>query len=249
MMKVEFMKPFYTKITGDKLRLVFAFQYLTISKEGEIFDFIPIEGKEMIINLNTEQVENISEAFVFQKGNRFIRLPLYQLLLITNIHSFINAIIHNEKNNNLNKQEWKGYNNKIAKVNFKGLSDLPTSEKTYYFNTTITDLKINDLVLVDSQNKQQLANFLGYIDESEMNFKPTKSIIRKAETKVNSEKLNISFDAYESRKCEYGIPDKFKDETTKMLSEIMKFNKENLINKYLDDRNFGAINEVMELQF
>jgi len=95
MMQVQYMKPFYTKITGDKLRLVFAYQYFSILKENEIFHFIPIEGKEMIINLNTQQIENISEVFVFQKGNRFIRLPLYQLLLITNVHEHLAPILEN----------------------------------------------------------------------------------------------------------------------------------------------------------
>jgi len=47
----------------------------------------------MIINLNTQQIENISEVFVFQKGNRFIRLPLYQLLLITNVHEHLAPIL------------------------------------------------------------------------------------------------------------------------------------------------------------
>lgn len=93
MMQVQYMKPFYTKITGDKLRLVFAYQYFSILKENEIFHFIPIEGKEMIINLNTQQIENISEVFVFQKGNRFIRLPLYQLLLITNVQEHLGPIL------------------------------------------------------------------------------------------------------------------------------------------------------------
>ncbi|GLC87901.1 transcriptional regulator [Lysinibacillus piscis] len=93
MMQVQYMKPFYTKITGDKLRLVFAYQYFSILKEEEIFHFIPIEGKEMIINLHTQQIENLSEVFVFQKGNRFIRLPLYQLLLITNVHEHLSPIL------------------------------------------------------------------------------------------------------------------------------------------------------------
>lgn len=95
MMHVQYMKPFYTKVTGEKLRLVFAYQYFSIVKEGEIFHFIPIEGKEMIINLHTQQIENLSEVFVFQKGNRFIRLPLYQLLLITNVHEHLLPILEN----------------------------------------------------------------------------------------------------------------------------------------------------------
>ena len=93
MITVQFMKPFYTKVSGTKLRLVFAYQYFSIMKDEEIYHFIPIEGKEMIVNLNTMQVENLSEVFVFQRGNRFIRLPLYQLLLVSNVHEHLMPIL------------------------------------------------------------------------------------------------------------------------------------------------------------
>ena len=95
MISVQFMKPFYTKVSDTKLRLVFAYQYFSIDKDNEIYHFIPIEGKEMIINLNTMQVENLSEVFVFQRGNRFIRLPLYQLLLVSNIYEHLTPILDN----------------------------------------------------------------------------------------------------------------------------------------------------------
>lgn len=99
MISVQFMKPFYTKVSDTKLRLVFAYQYFSIEKDNEIYHFIPIEGKEMIVNLNTMQVENLSEVFVFQRGNRFIRLPLYQLLLVSNIHEHLTPILDNVTQN------------------------------------------------------------------------------------------------------------------------------------------------------
>lgn len=95
MIHVQFMKPFYTKVAGTKLRLVFAYQYFSITKDDEIFHFIPIEGKEMVIDLNTMQIENLSDVFVFQRGNRFIRLPLYQLLLVSNVHEHLMPILDN----------------------------------------------------------------------------------------------------------------------------------------------------------
>nr|WP_106783573.1 IDEAL domain-containing protein [Lysinibacillus timonensis] len=93
MIQVQNMKPFYTKVTGDNLRLVFAYQYFSIMKEDELYHFIPVEGKEMIINLNTMQIENLSEIFVFQRGNRFVRYPLYQLLVQSDIHEHLLPII------------------------------------------------------------------------------------------------------------------------------------------------------------
>lgn len=47
--------------------------------------------------MNTFQVENLSEVFVFQKGNRFIRLPLYQLLLVSDIHTHLQSILKEER--------------------------------------------------------------------------------------------------------------------------------------------------------
>jgi len=98
MLHVQLMKPFYSKREGQKMKLVFAYQYFSILKDDDLFHFIPVEGKEIIVNMNTYQVENLSEVFVFQKGNRFIRLPLYQLLLVSDIHMHLQTILqHGEE--------------------------------------------------------------------------------------------------------------------------------------------------------
>ncbi|MBK3495609.1 IDEAL domain-containing protein [Viridibacillus sp. YIM B01967] len=93
MLHVRRMEPFYTKKEGIRLKMVFAYQYFSITKDEELYHFIPAEGKEIVLNLNSLQVENLSEVFVFQKGSRFIRLPLYQLLLISNIHDHLEQIL------------------------------------------------------------------------------------------------------------------------------------------------------------
>ncbi|GEK33287.1 transcriptional regulator [Kurthia sibirica] len=93
MLKIRRIEPFYTKRDGDRLKLVFAYQYFSILKDDELFHFIPVEGKEIIINLKTLQIENLSDVFVFQKSSRFIRLPLYQLLLVSNIHDHLQIIL------------------------------------------------------------------------------------------------------------------------------------------------------------
>ncbi|NLY80915.1 MAG: IDEAL domain-containing protein [Lysinibacillus sp.] len=98
MIQVQYMKPFYTKVSGSTLRLVFAYQYFSITKDNELFHFVPIEGKEIMVNLKTMQIENLSEIFVFQRGNRFLRLPLYQLLLISNVHEHLAPILEEASN-------------------------------------------------------------------------------------------------------------------------------------------------------
>lgn len=93
MIQIQYMKPFYKKVRGSKMHLVFAYQYFSVMKDDEAFHFIPIESKEIIIDLNTMQVQNLSDVFVFQRGNRFMRLPLYQLLLVSNIHDHLHMLI------------------------------------------------------------------------------------------------------------------------------------------------------------
>lgn len=93
MISVQRMTPFYTSQEDFKLRLVFAYQYFSVIKGDEVFHFIPAEGKEIIINMKNLQVENLAEVFVFQRGNRFIRLPLYQLLLISDLHAHLKTIM------------------------------------------------------------------------------------------------------------------------------------------------------------
>lgn len=93
MLLVQLMKPFYTKLEGDRIKLVFAYQYFSIKKDDELFHFIPVEGKEIIVHAESLQVQNLSDVFVFQNGNRFIRLPLYQLLLVSDIHLHLQTII------------------------------------------------------------------------------------------------------------------------------------------------------------
>lgn len=105
MITIQFMKPFYQKRKGNELRLVFAYQYLSIMKDDEVFHFIPIEGKEILVDLEQRQVTNLSEVLVFQRGNRFLRIPLYQLLLISNIHEFLAPHIEEALGTGVPKEE------------------------------------------------------------------------------------------------------------------------------------------------
>lgn len=78
-LKLVNMTPFYTKVEGETLKMVFAHQYIQINKDGETFSFVPIEDKEIIFNFRYRHIKNIDDVFVFRRGNRFIRLPLYKL--------------------------------------------------------------------------------------------------------------------------------------------------------------------------
>jgi len=118
------LKPFFTKVSGTKLRLVFAYQYLSISKEDLIYHFVPLEGKEILINLQTRQIENLSEVFVFQNGNRFIRMPLYQFVLVSNVMNLIEPYIDNETVNETTSTEFNEITNyEVEEIIIRSLID------------------------------------------------------------------------------------------------------------------------------
>ena len=103
MIKVKSLKPSYTEVIDNKIRIVFSSNSFSIFKDDNVYNFLEIEGKEIIINLNNREVENISEIFVFQCKNHFLRLPLYQLLLVSDVHEYLLAIYNSFKNINTNK--------------------------------------------------------------------------------------------------------------------------------------------------
>lgn len=139
MIQIQFMKPFYTKVEKKSLRLVFAYQYFSVKKDDEVYHFVPIEGKEIHIDLSTREVKNLSEVFVFQRGNRFIRLPLYQICLISNIDDFLSPIIDEQigKKQELFHQDEELVISQdvlqlietLEKRNFERLIDIALSEK------------------------------------------------------------------------------------------------------------------------
>lgn len=93
MLSIKRMTPFYTSKEDFRLRLVFEYQYFSIMKGDEVFQFVPMEGKEIVVNMKSLQVENLGEIFVFQRGSRFIRLPLYQLLMISDLHMHLSSVL------------------------------------------------------------------------------------------------------------------------------------------------------------
>ncbi|KIL43024.1 IDEAL domain-containing protein [Jeotgalibacillus campisalis] len=93
MLTIKMMKPFYTLQEGHDLKLVFAYQYFSVVKGKEVYQFIPVESNEIRINLKTKQIENLTDIFVFQRGTRIFRIPLFQLMQISDLVDHLKSII------------------------------------------------------------------------------------------------------------------------------------------------------------
>ncbi|AJD92287.1 transcriptional regulator [Jeotgalibacillus malaysiensis] len=92
LLTVKMMKPFYILQEGHELRLVFAYQYFSVMKDQEVYQFIPVESNEIRINLKTKQVENLTDIFVFQRGTRIFRIPLFQLMQISDLLDHLKSV-------------------------------------------------------------------------------------------------------------------------------------------------------------
>ncbi|PPA70517.1 transcriptional regulator [Jeotgalibacillus proteolyticus] len=93
MLTIKMMKPFYTLQEGNDLKLVFAYQYFSVIKGKEVYQFIPVEANEIRIDLKTKQIENLTDIFVFQRGTRIFRIPLFQLLQISDLVDHLKSIV------------------------------------------------------------------------------------------------------------------------------------------------------------
>lgn len=94
----------------------------------------------------------------------------------------------------------------IAEVTFNLISGQDKGV-VYGFNTGIKNLKRGDVLIVDSQGKHQLANFVGYNKTTK--YKPLKSVVRRAtleerkvywkkvEERLLNKPLEISEEAYQ----------------------------------------------------
>ena len=67
MLSVQRMTPFYTSQEEFQLRLVFAYQYFSIIKGGDVFQFIPSEGKEIVINRRVYKLKTLGK-YLFSSG-------------------------------------------------------------------------------------------------------------------------------------------------------------------------------------
>lgn len=97
MLQVQYMQPILTTRTHTTLRFVFAYEHFIIRQHDQLFHFVPMEAKEMIINLHDMQIQNMTDIFVFCNDTQMIRLPLFQLMLISNIQQYLHVIIEKSK--------------------------------------------------------------------------------------------------------------------------------------------------------
>lgn len=79
---VKMLKPYYIKADDEFVRIILAYQYFSVSINKHVYQFIPIEAKEIRINRRTQKVENVGSRFAFQKGKEIIYMTMTELITL-----------------------------------------------------------------------------------------------------------------------------------------------------------------------
>ncbi|WP_072889023.1 IDEAL domain-containing protein [Ornithinibacillus halophilus] len=80
MISVKMLKPYYIKADDQYVRIILAYQYFAVVINKKVYQFIPIEAKEIRINRKTRKVENVGARFAFQKGKDIVYMTMSELI-------------------------------------------------------------------------------------------------------------------------------------------------------------------------
>lgn len=94
MLSIKTLKPFYVKQETRNIRIMLAYQYFTIHIDGDVYQFVPVEGREIVVNRKTKRIENEKDILVFQKGKHMIQISIAELLDIPEFLTHVHSIAH-----------------------------------------------------------------------------------------------------------------------------------------------------------
>ncbi|UOQ50654.1 IDEAL domain-containing protein [Gracilibacillus caseinilyticus] len=90
---MKLLKPYYVKEEGKYIRVVLAYQYFSLLMDDEVYHFVPLEAREIRINRDTQQIENKEAVFVFQKGKKYNRMTLSDLMKVKDFQQHLSTIL------------------------------------------------------------------------------------------------------------------------------------------------------------
>ncbi|WP_042142610.1 IDEAL domain-containing protein [Paucisalibacillus sp. EB02] len=133
MISVKMLKPYYIKADDQFVRIILAYQYFSVVINKIVYQFIPIEGKEIRINRRTRKVENVGSRFAFQKGKEIIYLTMTELItlpdFLTQLHNIAKPYYNTGQEINEVNAEIELVMEELVKINIKRLIDKALDER------------------------------------------------------------------------------------------------------------------------
>ncbi|WP_047980854.1 IDEAL domain-containing protein [Ornithinibacillus contaminans] len=132
MISVRMLKPYYIKADDDYVRIILAYQYFSVLINDSVYQFIPIEGKEIRINRRTRKVENIGTRFAFQKGKDIVYMTMTELIslpdFMTQLHNIAKAYYDGMEEVSFQTENTHQIMEELEKLNIKRLIDQALDE-------------------------------------------------------------------------------------------------------------------------
>jgi|SRR5699024_10667678 len=100
MVTVKMLKPYYVKMNSQYIKVILAYQYFTLLIDGKLYHFVPIEGREILINRKTKKVVNTETKFAFQMENDIIYITMKKLTSLSDFMDQLNEIVRPYYENN-----------------------------------------------------------------------------------------------------------------------------------------------------
>lgn len=122
------LKPYYIKSTDDYVRIILAYQYFAVVINKKVYQFIPVEAKEIRVNRRTRKVENVGARFAFQKGKDIVYMTMSELLSLPDFLFQLHTIAKPyydplEEDSKVNENENAIILDELEQMNIKRLID------------------------------------------------------------------------------------------------------------------------------
>ncbi|GAB3068700.1 IDEAL domain-containing protein [Virgibacillus ainsalahensis] len=141
MVTVKMLKPYYIKAEEDVVRVILAYQYFSVLINKQVYQFIPVEAKEIRINRRTKKVENMEAKFAFQHEKDIVYMTIAELISLPDFLVQLNGIAEpyyeNEISVDSDKQKTESaiFIRELEKQNIKRLIDKALDDRdevTFY---------------------------------------------------------------------------------------------------------------------
>ena len=93
MLNIKMLKPYYVKEDKRFIRVVLAYQYFSLFIDQELYQFVPMESREIIIDRSRKRVHNVFDIFVFQRGKKMVYVSVADLLALPEFITQLDSIV------------------------------------------------------------------------------------------------------------------------------------------------------------
>lgn len=135
MLTIKNLKPYRVTCDEKYIYITLAYRYFDILINHEVYQFIPIEEKDVKLNRYTRQIVNRDARFAFQRDNKIVYVQMTDLMILPQFLHGLNKIIDQFFKSKVEKKHKNHLDNvdliiyELERENIKRLIDRSLEEK------------------------------------------------------------------------------------------------------------------------